>query len=195
MFSYLVVALVLVGAAIGWYKIAQLLKVSGQHRWPSTEELIRRYDEFKKRIPYKTIMIKERLAKQDFGGIEVAEVGDLCWWPDVSCDRVLIAVTLGNGKHIVVGYDDGVFSILSSDKGNYQMVLNNLQHLPVLELDDDCICIRFTRSRQLLVQYHLTDYQHWKRGWNAAGFGWSDSAACKKFAEHGMSFSAESGEE
>lgn len=155
------------------------------------EEFREKYAAFKRRVPIETPLIRAKLLEETFNGVGVAEVGDLCWWPNTDHSYVLAAATLNDGKHVVVGYEDGIFSLISSERRDYQMVLDNLQRLPALELDDDHIDIHFAKDRQLLVMYQPCDCQDRKHGWNVDGFGWSGSLACKKFAEHGMSCSVE----
>ena len=154
-------------------------------------EIEEKCDAFRARKLLETPLIKTKLLEQVFNGVSVDEAGDLSWWPDLDHSYVLATATLSDGKHVVVGYEDGVFLLLSSTKGNYQMVLDNLSRRPMLELDDDHINIHFAKDRQILAWHNSTDRQELRRGWDVGGFGWSGTLACQKFAEHGMSCSAD----
>lgn len=173
----------------GWVALAFIDGKLPRSLTPS--EIEEKCEAFDKRKVVETPLIKTKLLEQVFNGVSVDEVGDLCWWPDLDHSYVIVTATLSNGKHVIVGYEDGVFYLISSTKGNYQMILDNLPRRPMLELDDDHIGIHFAKDRQLLAWYSSTDHQNLRRGWDVGGFGWSGDLASQKFAEHGMSCSAD----
>lgn len=134
--------------------------------WDTPEEIDKKLAAFQNRELVETPQIRVKLLEETFGGVGVTEVGDLCWLQNIDHSYVLATATLNNGKHVVVGYEDGTFSLLSSERGNFQMVLDNLQRRPPLEFDDDgYIDIRFAKGRQLLVSFQSLDGYKRKRGW------------------------------
>lgn len=173
----------------GWSALAFIDGKLPRSWRPSENE--ERIDAFKKRKLVEAPLIKAKLLEKVFSGAGVDEVGDLCWWPNLEHSHVLVTATLSNRKHVVIGYEDGIFYLLSSTKGNYQMVLDNLSRRPTLELDDDHIDIHFAKDRQLLAWHNSTDHQELRRGWDVGGFGWGGALACQKFADHGMSCSVD----
>lgn len=135
----------------------------------------------KKEIP----KIRKKLLKQIFNGQIVVEVGNICLYPTITHKTiVLCAVTLENGKHIIIGgHGDDIFSPLMSDLPNIKLVLNNFQQLPSITFNDKAMMIiRFSKKRALLVKYN-SSYKDFRYGWYIIGFEIykdNDDTPCKK---------------
>ncbi len=148
---------------------------------------VERFKSFKKKL---TPVLRREYQSATVDGVPVAEVGDLVWWPDPGKIVVLAGVKLTDGRFQILGFENGKFEVPTASGNSW--LLNNLKEMPRLELDDDHVRVSITDELGLMVTYSR-DYSIAGSSytWGFSGTTWSGSAACRKFAEHGITLSME----
>lgn len=155
---------------------------------PTPEELEQRHAAFKIRKAQDDEKLRRVFEEASINGKRVVEVGDMVWWPSTERHLILAACQLEDGTYLALGYEEGG-GVVVPQASQSSWVLSGLKALPILELDDDGIFVRFSNEHYLIAAYDYQYFPDTKTGvwvWRYIGRGCGGQAACRALAKRGF---------